>query len=210
MRHSVTETIFLLVKHAGINKNCISYTSSLSTVRYSTAQFNMFLVIHLNMLQGEGGERQLFFCTIIARPSTLGLWRVGLSSSRLTDSEERLISSISKLDEEAATQFSIGSDIVINNIMPGPRIHSKSVYYAVLYRASMVGSAGPRQPSSVHLSFSSLPTASHAEQADSEELVDNISLWLAINSCVDNLINQCAVSHKSLVTQKLVVESLHE
>jgi len=38
--------------------------------------------------------------------------------------------------------------------------------------------------------LSNLPTAPHAEQADGEELIDNISLQLAINSCVDNwLIN---------------------
>ena len=43
--------------------------------------------------------------------------------------------------EAAATLFSIVSGIVINNLMPGPRIHSKSVYRAVLSLHSWISSA---------------------------------------------------------------------
>ena len=99
----------------------VVYTSSLSTVQYRMAWFGTFLVcfyiskkitwamqlfslqvIYLIYYEVKVANGSHFVCIMIAHTSTSGFWRVGLSSSRLTDNKEWLISSNSKLAEEAA------------------------------------------------------------------------------------------------------------
>jgi len=93
-------SMFTLVASAqyGLIHFCCVYISKKKT-NWAKELFNFNLTCYKVKVVNDSH----FFGIIIARVSTAGLWRVGLGSCCMTGSKELLVSSVSKLGEEAAT-----------------------------------------------------------------------------------------------------------